>query len=417
MSLLLFRDISQLLTLSPAAQKMGRHIQEPDLGRIEKACLLVQNGKVIYAGSQKKLPKALLKKMPKEISLNGAQVLPGFIECHTHFVFAGSRAAEFELRNQGVSYQEIAARGGGILSTMELTRSAPAAKLLQSSQVRANEYVTQGVTTLEGKSGYALNLKDELKCLEVMTKIKGPRVISTFLGAHAKPPEFETYEAYLDFLAESVLPKVKKKNLASRVDIFIENGFFPAEAGKRYLKTAKDLGFEVVVHADQLSLSGGSEVALQLSAISADHVIQIDDSLVHKFAKSEITAVLLPSADLYMKCAYPPARKLIDAGARVALATDYNPGSCPSQDLSLVGLLARLEMKMTLPEVLSAYTVGAAHALNLHDEIGSLCAGKSADFVVLNCEWTELFYSIGKNPADQVYRAAKKILQNSQRIT
>jgi imidazolonepropionase len=409
MSLTLFRDISQLLTLSPAAQKKGRQVQEADLGRVSKACLLVQNGKVIYAGGQSRLPKSLLKKKPKEMSLNGAQVVPGFIECHTHFVFAGSRAAEFELRNQGVSYQEIAARGGGILSTMKSTRSASAAKLLQSSQARADEYAAQGVTTLEGKSGYALNLKDELKCLEVMKKIKGPRVVSTFLGAHAKPPEFETYDAYLDFLSVSVLPRVKKKNLASRVDIFIEKGFFPADAGKKYLKTAKDLGFDVVVHADQLSLSGGSEVALQLSALSADHVIQIDDSLVQKFAKSETTAVLLPAADLYMKCAYPPARKLIEAGARVALATDYNPGSCPSQDLALVGLLARLEMKMTLHEVIAAYTVGASHALNMQNEIGSLCVGKSADFVALNCEWTELFYSIGKKPAALVYRAGQRL--------
>lgn len=410
MSRTLFRGISQLLTLSPAAQKKGRHIQEADLGRVSKACLLVEQGKVIYAGGESKLPKEMLKKKHKEISLGGAHVLPGFVECHTHFVFAGSRAAEFELRNQGVSYQEIAARGGGILSTMKQTRNTSSKKLLETSQLRADEYVAQGVTTLEGKSGYALNLKDELKCLDVMKKIKGPTVISTFLGAHAKPPEFETYEAYLDFLVESVLPKVKKKNLASRVDIFIENGFFPVEAGKKYLRTAKDLGFEIVVHADQLSLSGGSEVALQLSALSADHVIQIDDNLVQKFAKSETTAVLLPAADLYMKCAYPPARKLIDAGARVALATDYNPGSCPSQDLSLVGLLARLEMKMTLPEVISAYTVGAAHALNMQDQIGSLCIGKSADFVALNCDWTDLFYSIGKKSTDRVYRSAKKIL-------
>jgi imidazolonepropionase len=345
-----------------------------------------------------------------EVDLKGQTVLPGFVECHTHTVFAGSRSAEFELRNQGVSYQEIAAKGGGILSTMKATRKISAVELQKNAQVKVDRFVQQGVTTLEIKSGYALDEKNELKCLQVAKSLKGPRIVTTFLGAHALPPEYKSYEEYLNFLVVKVLPQVKKKNLSNRVDIFVEKGFFNREVALPYLQKAKGMGFELVLHADQLSLSGGADLAVQLQALSADHLIQITDSEISKLAKSNVTGVLLPAADLYMKCAYPPARKLINAGARVALATDFNPGSSPTQDLSLVGLLARLEMKMTLPEVIAAYTYSAAAALNLQLEIGSIEPEKNADFVSINNHWNEIFYSIGINCANEVYKSAIRLV-------
>jgi imidazolonepropionase len=212
----------------------------------------------------------------------------------------------------------------------------------------------------------------------------------------------------LQFLANQVLPVIKKKKLSNRVDIFIEKNFFEGESAKYYLSRAQELGFEVVVHADQLSLSGGTQLAVELGAQSADHVIQLGESEIQSLAHSETVAVLLPLADLYMKCPYPPARSLIDAGACVALATDYNPGSCPSMDIMLVGLLARLQMKMTLSEIIAAWTVGAAQALRLKDT-GSLQRGFVADLQVINQDWRGLFYQAGHSDVTRVFAQGKLI--------
>lgn len=407
-----FTDIENLMTMTGVLRKEGKHTTEEDLGIIKKAALITHNGKIVWVGPQKKIPKKYFssnfKKKIKEISLKCNTVLPGFIECHTHSVFAGSRDNEFELRNQGVTYQEIARKGGGIISTVKATRSATKKELLETFQLRAQNFLQQGVTTLETKSGYALNKKDELKLLEIpifaqQKKLTPIRIINTFLGAHARPTEFTDFESYIEFLLKEVLPLVKKNNLSHRVDIFVEEGFFQRDLAEKYLVAAQQMGFDLVIHADQLSLSGGSELAVRLEARSADHLIQISDYEIKKLADSSVTCVLLPIADLYMKSKYPPARKLIDAGARVALATDFNPGSSPSQDLQLVGLLARLEMKMSLPEVIGAYTVGAAFALNKQNECGVLASGYSADFLCTDLDWSSLFYHIGKPCPSSVY--------------
>ncbi|MEK6627079.1 MAG: imidazolonepropionase [Bdellovibrionota bacterium] len=376
-------------------------------GQQPKMAFVVNNGIIQWIGSQNKVPKEY--KIKKSVDLKNKLVFPSFIECHTHSVFAGSRAEEFELRNQGISYLEIAQKGGGILSTMRATRQAPANELLRLTQERVDNFLKQGVSTLEIKSGYALDLKNEVKMLEILKKIKGPQIISTFLGAHARPPEFSDNADYLQYLSTQVLPVIKKKNLSKRVDIFIENKFFEKPESLVYLQSAIDQGFEITIHANQLSLSAGAELALELAAKSADHVIHLDDFLIHQFAKSNTVAVLLPTADLYMKCAYPPARKLIDAGALVALATDYNPGSSPSQDLSLVGLLARLEMKMTLPEVFKAYTYNAARALGLENREGSLEVGKNANFICTNAELNDFFYSAGRMPEHSLFIRGREI--------
>lgn len=363
--------------------------------------LLVENKKIIWIGPQNKIPKKI--NISKEIDLKNQLVFPSFIECHTHSVFAGSRAEEFELRNNGVSYLEIAKRGGGILSTMKKTRQMKFSDLLMKTQQHVDTFLKQGVSTLEIKSGYALDLKNELKMLEVIKQLKGPQIISTFLGAHALPPEFETHEQYLNYLVLKVLPVIKKRKLAERVDIFIEKNFFESNVASEYLQKATQMGFQTTIHANQLSLSGGADLALKLKSQSADHVIHLTDSLIKEFSKSKTVAVLLPAADLYMKCAYPPARQLLDAGAQVALATDFNPGSCPTQDLSLVGLLARLEMKMTLPEVFKAYTSGAAQALGVQDQQGELAVGKLANFISTDAELTDFFYSVGSMPKHSLY--------------
>lgn len=377
-------------------------------GHTPKMAMIIEAGRIAWLGPQSKIPKKL--KFKKEIDLKKKKVLPAFVECHTHLVFAGSRADEFELRNNGVSYLEIAKKGGGILSTMKKTRQASARELLISAQKRVDQFIKQGVATIEVKSGYALDLKNEIKTLDVISKLKGAQIVPTFLGAHAKPPEFDSYGEYLEFLARMVLPVIKKKKLASRVDIFIEKNFFEVAEARKYLQVAQQLGFNVTIHANQLSLSGGAELALDLQAQSADHVIHLTDEAIKKFARSQTVAVLLPAADLYMKCPYPSARKLIDAGATVALATDFNPGSCPTQDLALVGLLARLEMKMTLPEVFKAYTINAAKALGLQHEVGSLAVGKKANFISTDAELTDFFYSAGQMPEHELFIAGNRTL-------
>lgn len=408
MNLTAFRNVDELLSMQGARRKEGRHITEGDLGVIKKAALVVGKGKVVWVGEDKKIPRAFRNKITREVFLKGKTVVPGLVDCHTHLVFAGDRSNEFELRNKGVSYQEIAARGGGILSTMQATRKASAIELTKLAQTRVNKALAQGITTLEIKSGYSLNEKDEIKQLRVVKNLKGPRIISTFLGAHALPPEFADRKEYLNFLSKKVLPIVAKKKLAQRVDIFIESGFFESHEAREYLEECKRLGFEVTIHADQLSLSGGTSLAIDMAAKSADHVIQIGEAEISRVASSQTTAVLLPAADLYMKCNYPPARKLIEAGARVALATDFNPGSCPTQDINLVGILARLYMGMSLPEVISALTVGGAYALGLENEVGCLSEGYTADFVVTNQNWRTLFYSSGEAIANDVFIGGKK---------
>lgn len=405
--MILLRDIDKVLTLAGAAQKRARGIQDEDLGIVEKQSILVSKNKIIWLGDIKRIPKEFKPQIKKEINLKGKTVMPSFVECHTHSVFAGTRRDEFELRNQGVSYQEIARKGGGILSTQRELDKISANKLLELTQKRVNKFIQQGVSVIEIKSGYGLDLKNEIKSLAVLKKIKGAQVIPTFLGAHGIPKKFHDEKEYLEFLKYQVLPLVKKKKLAERVDIFIEKGFFSVEAARNYLVYSSQLGFKTLIHADQLSLSGGTELACELQSLSADHVIQILDNQIKKVADSEVTCVLLPLADLYMKCSYPPAKKLIDEGARVALATDFNPGSCPSQDVMMVGLLARLEMKMTLAQVICAYTMGSSYALQLEREYGSVEVGKKASFSILSGEYQDLFYSSTDNPITERFYDSK----------
>jgi imidazolonepropionase len=377
-------------------------------GHDKNQAFLVSKERIVWMGSKNKIPKKYV--VQKEFNLGNKLVFPSFVECHTHTVFAGDRSEEFELRNNGMSYLDIAARGGGILSTVKKTREISKKKLIELSQSRVNEFLRQGVSTLEIKSGYGLDLNSEIKMLEVAQNMKGPRIVTTFLGAHAKPLESKSYSEYLSYLADSVLPLLKKKKLTDRVDIFIEKGFFETSEAKTYLQLARKLGFQLTIHANQLSLSGGAELAMELGAMSADHVIHLTSETIQNFSKSKTVAVLLPTADLYMKCAYPPARKLIDSGATVALSTDFNPGSCPSQDLMLVGLLARLEMKMTLPEIFQAYTKNAARALGLSHEEGELSVGKYANFICTEANTSDFFYSAGQVPKHNLFIRGKEVL-------
>ncbi len=405
----LFRDIGQLLTLEDASAKAGRNIVAEDLSALSRAAMIEQGGKIVWIGEQKKIPKEYSKLKIKEVSLGGAHVMPAFVESHSHLVFSGDRADEFEWRNMGLSYQEIAKQGGGILNTIQPTRESSEEELAFVAQARANDFVRQGVATLEAKSGYGLTLKDEMKILRASGYLRGPRIVRTYLGPHAIPPEHKTADSYLNEILKTHLTKIRDEELACRVDIFVEDGYFSVSQAEKYLTAAKKLGFDLVVHADQLTHNGGAKLAVKMGAKSADHLLCIDDSDIKALSKSKTTCVLLPAADLYVNCPYPPARKLIDAGARVALATDFNPGSSPTRDLSLIGVLARAQMKMSLAEVIAAYTIGGAYALGLEGSVGSLEVGKSCDFITLSADWDRIFYAIGVPVVAQTWRDGRQI--------
>lgn len=412
MALTLIRDLKRSYIFSSLARKKARHPRLEDLDSIEKASILIDGTKILKIDNQSRLLKWIKNnklKIKNEYSFDGATAYPSFIESHTHLVFDGNRAQEFELRNQGVSYQKIAAAGGGILSTMAATREAKKSDLLLKAQARVNRFAAQGVGVIESKTGYALNKKDELKCLEVMRELKGPMIKATFLGAHALPPEFKgNVDGYLAEMLVLAL-KVKKLGLAQRADIFIEDGFFDLQKGREYLTELAKMGFDLCIHADQLSEIGASRLGVEFNARSVDHVVHLGESDLELLAKSETTAVLLPAADFYLKCGYPPARKLLDAGGRLALATDFNPGSSPTQDLSFVGLLARTEMKMTSAEVWAAYTVGASYALGIQDDYGSLEPGKVASLIISYADLEEFFYSVGHSPVDSFFLNGSRV--------
>ena len=406
-----FEEIGEILTLAGVARKDGRRVSESDLSIVKDAALVCVDGKIKWLGPRAELDRAnpgLSKE--RVVRLGGRTVLPGFVECHTHMVFAGSRAEEFEWRMQGQSYQEISAKGGGILSTVKATRTATETELAQLAQTRADRFTKQGVTMLEVKSGYGLDLETELKMLRVARQVKGPKVVSTYLGAHSRSPEFVDLKTYMTFMVDQVLPRIAKEKLADRVDIYIEKGFYDLELGRHYFEAAQSLGLPIVAHVEQLSAFGGTRLALEFKPLSVDHIVYVDDQVIGSLAKSDTTAVLLPISDLYLKMDYPPARKLIDAGARVALSTDFNPGTSPSQDLSLLGLLARVEMGMSLAEVISGLTFGAAAALSQAHQVGSLEVGKSCDFSVIDGSWRDLFYRVGEHPVEQVYRSGQRLL-------
>lgn len=370
-------------------RKTTQPLNTEDLGLVTEASLIFDKGRILYAGPTKGLPSEYAG-VPRR-SLQGASVFPGFVDCHTHLVFAGSRVSEFEQRNQGVSYEEISRAGGGILSTVNATREATFDHLVAMSQSRLDAFLRQGVTTVEVKSGYGLNKETEIKMLEVARALKGPMVVPTFLGAHALPPEHSSTVSYLSEL-KGVLDTIKDRGLCQRLDIFVEKGYFSAEQAGEYLSYGKSLGMDVTLHGDQFYSIGGLELAVKLGAKSVDHIVSSSSESLRSLAKSATVGVFLPAADFYLDMDYPKSREFIDFGGHFAIASDYNPGSSPNQNINFVGLLCRLKMKMTLPEVFSGWTVGGAQALGLLHEMGSLEVGKKANFFVSSTRWDEFFY-------------------------
>ncbi len=378
-------------------------ISDDALQIIENAGILVHQGKIKSIGDFE-----TLKPNATELcKIDGEQVaLPAFVDCHTHICFGGNRANDFAMRNAGKTYLEIAAAGGGIWSSVVHTRNASEEELLASVLERINALVQLGITTIEIKSGYGLTLEDELKMLSVIKKAQGKTsatLVSTCLAAHTKPKDFEGNNAeYLQFILDEILPKVKEEHLSDRVDIFIEKSAFQPEESKNFLLKAKEMGFDITVHADQFT-AGSSRIAVEVGAKSADHLEATADEDIEFLAQSQTVAVALPGASVGLGEPFTPARKLLDAGAILAIASDWNPGSAPMGNLLTQASILATYQKLSTAEVLAGLTFRAAYALGLSDR-GVLTEGMKADFVAYPTDnYQNILYKQGMLLPSQVF--------------
>ena len=375
-------------------------------GLIENGAVAISNGMIKWVGPEKDLPVEF-NGLP-ENDLGGRLLTPALIDCHTHLVYGGSRATEFELRLKGASYEEISRSGGGILSTVTATRTATEEELFSQSLPRFDALLAEGVGTVEIKSGYGLDLETEIKMLRVARKLgmeRNVRVKTSFLGAHAIPQEFKgKADAYIDFVCEEILPVVYDENLADAVDGFCENIAFSTKQISRVFDKATALGLPVKLHAEQLSNLGGAALAANYGALSADHLEYLDESGVQAMAKSGIVAVVLPGAFYTLReTQLPPLNSLRKAGVPLAIATDCNPGSSPLTSILLCMNMACTLFRMTPEEALAGVTRVAAHALGFGSEVGTIEVGKKAEFAVWNVDQpAELAYRMGYNPLSKI---------------
>ena len=397
---LLVRDLDQVVT--PASAETP--LRGADLGRVdvlEGAFVLCEEGRIAEVGQMADL--GVLDGDVEELDGRGLCALPGLVDCHTHACFAGDRAVEFELRARGASYEELHAAGGGILSTVEATRAAGEDGLREAVRRHREWMLHAGTTTFEAKSGYGLDRDTELASL---LAIKAEGGIPTWLGAHAVPPEYEDADSYLDFALAEVLPEAAE--IAEAADVFLERGAFDRDQARRYLEACRDAGLALRLHGDQFSEQGAIPLAVELGARSVDHLEATGAEGVRTLAASNVVGVLLPVAALVLGRPMPPARALVDAGAAVALATDFNPGSAFCESLPIVMSLACTQLGLSPGEALGAVTVNAAHVLGRADRIGRLAPGYDADLVLLAApDWRHLAYHVGGEVVSAVVRAGR----------
>ena len=400
-------NCAQLVTLAgPARPRMRSEMR--DLSVIPDGAMIISDGVIQSVGKRDQI-EPQLSAQTTIVDARGRIVLPGFVDAHTHPVFAGNRADEFEQRVSGATYQEIAARGGGIRSTVRRTRSASEAELFEVGQRYQEWFLRGGTTTIEAKSGYGLSLDDELKLLRVISRLNeaGPlRYVPTFLGAHEIPDEYRAdHWAYVNLILHEMLPEIAKQHLAEYCDVFCASGIFDVHMSTEILQAGRGLGMGLRIHADQLSRCGGAQMAAQLHAATADHLEQIDGEGIEALVRGNVQPVLLPASAYTLGCKrFAPAREMIDAGLAVVLATDFNPGSSPTPSIPFVLSLASTQMQMTPAEAITASTVNAAYSLGRGAQIGTLEPGKRADFVIHDCQhYREIAYITGIESAAAVY--------------
>jgi imidazolonepropionase len=397
---LVVQHASELVRVACQGERTLRGPGLRDVAVIADGAVVIEGSTIAWVGPTAELPP--LPATARRIDASGKTVLPGLIDSHTHLIFAGSREDEFEQRLQGRTYQEIAARGGGINATVQHVRRSSKEELKDLARRRLQRFLAFGVITVEVKSGYGLTLGDELKCLEAIAELnaEGPlELVPTFLGAHAVPPEYhDDRPGYLRLLADDMLPEVARCRLAEFCDVFCETGVFSLDESRALLSRARELGFGLKMHADELTPLGGTELAVRLGAVSADHLLCVGEAGIDALATSDTVATLLPGTAFFLGVDYAPARRLIERGAAVALASDCNPGTCPTENLALVGSMACTQMKMLPGEAIAALTLNAAAALGRSDRVGSLEPGKQADLLLCDVpNHRRLFYHFGVN--------------------
>lgn len=401
---------SQLVTLGgPSRPRIGVELSE--LGIIRNGGMLIRDGKIDVVGPSDEVEK---KAQGAEIvDAAGRVVLPGFVDAHTHLVFAGNRLDDFERRARGETYEQIARAGGGIWSTVEKTRASSDHDLLGMAVKRTESFLRCGTTTVEAKSGYGLTVEDELRILRVMRQLndKTPvEIVPTFLGAHAVP-HGTSADQYVDVVVNEMLPAVANEKLAEFCDVFCERGYFDLEQSRAILTAAKKLGLKLRGHVDQLINSGGAKLMAELRATTADHLEKTDGQGIAALKTANVQPVLLPGSVYALgSTSYPAARKMIEAGLAVVIATDFNPGSSPTPSMPMILSLACTQMKMSPAEAITASTINAAYSLSRGDRVGSLEPGKSANFAVFDCEdYRELAYWFGFPQVHRVYVRGKGI--------
>ena len=415
--MILLKNISNLVTCANPEGKAKRGKTQGDIYNIKNGFLLF-NGTIKYSGNELGLRKYLKENKIikyKEIDCTGKTVMPGFVDSHTHLVHAGSRANEYEMKIQGKSYEEIAKAGGGIANTVKAVRKSSKSELKKISEKRLHNFIKYGTTTLEAKSGYGLDVKNEIKLLEVINELSkknkyGADILPTFLGAHSIPPGISKKD-YINIVCYEMVPLVAKKRLAVFIDIFCEKGYFDAQDTERILSQGAKFGMIPKVHTDQFYSIGGITVARRVNAISVDHLEVLNSKGINQLKDTNIIATLLPGCSYFLNMVYPPARKLIENAVPVALATDFNPGSCNTENIQMIMSLASLKMKMSAEEIINAVTINGAFALNIQNKTGSLTPGKLSDILVFDFpDYKDLIYHFGVNQLVKVFKKGKSIL-------
>jgi len=417
---LIIKNIGQLLTLTGYTPKKGGEMS--NLAIVENGAVASKNGRIVAIGKEDSVISEInLLDNAEEINADNKVVTPGLIDCHTHLVFSGSREEEFYLRIKGEDYLKVLKKGGGILSTVDAVRKASSEDLFNNGEKILNDMISFGTTTVEIKSGYGLSTEDEVKILKVIKRLNEEHpidVVPTFLGAHAFPKEYKNKEEdYVNLIIEEMLPEVKEKNLAEFCDVFCGRGVFNLKQSEKILDAAKDLGFKLKIHADQLAYDGGAELAAKMNAISASHLEYISDEGIENMKQKGIIAELLPGSVFFMgKNNYAPARRMINNDVPIALATNYNPGTCAIKSLPIIMTLANIYMRMSAEEVITATTINAACALNLQNDVGSIEVGKKSDVVIWDINnYKQIPYFLGLNLVEKVIKDGTIVFQKNER--